>query len=469
MNQWTRREFLRRSGAAAATAAALPLSGPALAASRSRADGPNVLMIISDQLNAFTTGVAGCDVKTPTIDRLARQGAWMRNATCAYPLCVPSRIAMATGVYPHQRDYFGNNGGGRSEPVRREFAQTNRGYPLLWQYFRQAGYDGAYALKWHVPVDQKDPDQCGFTYIGGGSPTARTSDIAERIKAHDGSKPFFHTISYDIPHQICGWARKHRAGDHRTPPPPADNCPPLPANHRRTGQEPEALAIEQERGAKIAYPTADWDEEDWRQYIHAYRRYTEGLDEMMATLVQAVDESPAADNTIIVFVADHGDGCAAHGWNQKTALWEECIRVPWMIRAPGGRKGVVCDAPVSSGIDMIPTLLDLAGLDVPDKLIGQSLAPVIRGDQATLRDHTVTETAIARGMGRTLRTERYKYTVYTTGARGEQFFDLKEDPGELHNRIGDASLAKEIARHRDLLRAWDKQTNDTYFDVPDSA
>jgi arylsulfatase A-like enzyme len=140
-----------------------------------------------------------------------------------------------------------------------------------------------------------------------------------------------------------------------------------------------------------------------------------------------------------------------------------------MIRAPGGRKGVVCDAPVSSGIDMIPTLLDLAGLDVPDKLIGQSLAPVIRGDQATLRDHTVTETAIARGMGRTLRTERYKYTVYTTGARGEQFFDLKEDPGELHNRIGDASLAKEIARHRDLLRAWDKQTNDTYFDVPDSA
>jgi arylsulfatase A-like enzyme len=436
------------------------------AAEAAGARRPNFLMIMCDQLNTFTMGVAGCDVKTPNTDQLAKEGTWFRNAVCAYPLCVPSRISMAVGVYPHQRDYFGNNGGGRSPEVRAKFAGRNEGYPLLWQYFSEAGYRCGYAGKWHVPVDPDDPSQSGFEHLGAGSMSKRTEELAERIQLHGGEQPFFYTISYDIPHQICGWARSQTTESHRedTQPPPPDRCPSLPENFAQPDRMPEALLIEKEIGANIAYPTADWTPDDWRQYLWAYRMFTEGLDRYVGQLTQAVADSPQAENTIIVFISDHGDGAAAHHWNQKTALWEECIRVPFIIRA-WGAKGVVDEHPVSSGIDLIPTLLELADLEVPGYLQGQSLAPVVRGRPAQLREYTVTETAVGRTQGRSLRTARYEYVVYQRSKNGQQFFDLKDDPGETKNLIGHADFADAIARHRNLLSAWCHQTNDD-FEIP---
>ncbi len=464
MMRQTRREFLRRA-IAAGPAAALSATSAGAASPAPRPRRPNILMIISDQLNAFTMGVAGCEVRTPNIDRLANEGVWFRGATCAYPLCVPSRIAMAAGVYPHERRYFGNRGGGRSEAVRAEFARRNEGYPLLWQRFSAAGYRCGYAGKWHVPADEKAPSRCGFEYFGNGGIRKRTEEVAERIGQHDGDQPFFYTVSYDKPHEICGWARAHTAGKDKLKPPEPGRCPDLPANFAEGPNVPEVLRKQKELSAKLAHPTAKWTRDDWRQYIWAYRQYTEGLDRLIGLLLAAVDRSPQKDRTIVVFVSDHGDGAAAHEWNQKTALWEECIRVPWIIRAPGGRRGVVDDHPVSSGLDMIPTLLDLAGLSAPAKLRGQSVRPIIEGKPARLREYAVTETAIARAGGRTVRTARYKYIVYSDGGRREQFFDLVEDPGEMRNLIAEASAAGELARHRRLLADWCKRTGDD-FEVP---
>ncbi|MFP4580549.1 MAG: sulfatase [Candidatus Sumerlaeia bacterium] len=463
MPHFNRRDFLKTSAAATAMSAlGIPLYG------QDKARLPNIVMIYSDQLNVFTTGIMGYDIKTPNIDRLAKEGTWFRNTVCAYPLCVPSRLSLGTGVYPHQRDYFGNNGGGRSDKVREKFAKLNEGYPLMWQRFAEAGYDCGYVGKWHIPVDYKDPEKSGLAFYGKGGMDKRTEELIERMNGHDGSQPFFMTFSYDTPHEICGWARNHAKGEHKedSTPPPADQCPPLPPNHAVTEDFPEALKIEKERGAKIAYPTAEYDDEDWRQYRWAYKKYTEGLDERIGQIVGAVESSPFKDNTIIVFVADHGDGNASHHWNQKTALWEECIRVPWMIRVPGAPKGVVCDAPVCSGTDFMPTMLDLAGLEVPDKLFGQSLKPVIEGQEADLREYSVTETSVGRGQGRTIRTARYKYILYTNGEKGEQFFDLEKDPGEMHNRIDDAKMADEIARHKKLLAQWKEVTQDGYVKIP---
>lgn len=423
---------------------------------------PSLLMIICDQLNTFTLGAAGCDVKTPNIDRLANEGTWFKNAVCAYPLCVPSRIGMAVGVCPHQRDYFGNNGGGRSVEVREKFARLNTGYPLLWQYFSAAGYRCGYAGKWHVPVDPDDPQRSGFEHFGAGSMAKRTEEMATRVREHTADQPFFYTISYDIPHQICGWARAHTTASHReeSQPPPPEKCPPLPANFTQPDWMPEALLIEKRIGANIAYPTAGWTPDDWRQYLWAYRLYTEGLDRYVGQLAQAVADSPQADHTIIVFVSDHGDGAAAHHWNQKTALWEECIRVPLIIRSPAGPQGIVDEHPVCSGIDLLPTLLDLAGLKIPGNLQGQSLKPIIEGKQARLRDYTVTETAIGRTQGRCLRTARYKYVVYGRGTDREQLFDLQKDPGEMKNLIAEPAMAEQLAQHRQMLRAWCRQTGD---------
>ncbi len=466
MHQQTRRQFMATVGK---TAAVGSMVGPSFmmrgAAAQDDTKRPNILLIISDQLNTFTTGVAGCDVKTPNIDSIANDGTWFQGAVCAYPLCVPSRISMSVGVYPHQRDYFGNNGGGRAESVRNKFAEKNQGYPFLWQHFTDVGYECRYIGKWHIPVDSHDPEKSGIISHGKGGMQSRTDEMCEQMMNLPADQPFFYTASYDIPHQICGWARTEGSEEkkHKTPPPPAEQCPPLPENHPEPDDMPETLKAEKELGKKIAYPTANYTDEDWRQYIEAYRRFTEGLDEYVGQLLQAVEKSGKADNTIVCFVADHGDGCSAHHWNQKTALWEECIRVPLMFKIPGGPKGVVNEHPVSSGIDLMPTLMDLAGLAIPENLQGQSLADVIRGKEANLREYTVTETSVGRQQGRTVRTARYKYVNYSQGENHEQFFDLKNDQGEMNNLINEPTMADEIKRHKGMLLKWCEEFKDGYF------
>lgn len=464
MDRMTRRRFLGGAAGLGLGAFTMPSWGqqPGAVHARKR---PNVLLIISDQLHASALSCAGDRyVSTPNIDRLAAQGTWFRNAQCGYPLCVPSRISMFTGVYPHERKYFGNNGGGRAEETRADFAGRNADTPILTKRLADAGYDCGYVLKWHIPVDEKDPAKSGLAYYGSGGPDARTRDLLQRMQKNDGTKPFFYTFSYDIPHQICGWARDEAEANHENNP-TGDKCPPLPSNFARPDPMPEDLAAERE-GNKHGYPTANYTDEDWRQYRWAYRRFTEGLDAYVGQILTALEHSPHRDNTIVVFVADHGDGDAAHHWNQKTALWEETIRVPWIIRVPGAPKGIVETRPVSSGIDMVPSVLALLGMPVPDNLAGQSLKPVVMGQRCQLRPCSVTETAIGRQQGRCIRTERYKYTVYG-GENGEMFFDLQEDPGESKNLIADPAMAEEIARHRKLLAEWVEIHNDTYFKVPD--
>ncbi len=465
MGEITRREFI--GGAAAMGLSSLAL--PAFAGASAGRSAPNILMIISDQLNAYTLGAAGCDVNTPNIDRLAREGTWFRNATCAYPLCVPSRISMSTGVYPHQRDYFGNRHGGKPEEVRAEFAERNETTPLLWRYFTAAGYRCSYAGKWHLPVDPNDEDATGTRYINERSRDRITDIVAEQVLVQKREGPFCLTASYDTPHEICGWARGHTAGDYKYVeefvPPPPEQCPALPENFAEPEDMPEGLRLAKERSRNVAYPTAGWDEGDWRQYLWAYRQFTQMLDGYVGRLLDALDRSGTADNTIVVFVADHGDGAGAHHWNQKTALWEECIRVPWMIKVPGAPQGRVSEAPVSSGIDMVPTMLELAGLKAPSHLDGQSLRPAVAGKDADLREFSVSETLIGGAQGRCVRTGRYKYVAYDSGANGEQFFDLKNDPGEMRNLIADPGAAAQLARHRRLLRQWCEATDDE-FRVP---
>lgn len=466
MSKITRRRFV--GGAAALGLSSLGL--PALAREAAGANPPNILLIISDQLNAYTIGAAGCDVQTPNIDRLAREGTWFRNATCTYPLCVPSRISMFTGVYPHQRDYFGNRYGGKPEDVRAEFAERNEATPLLWTYFAAAGYGCSYAGKWHLPVDPHDAEATGTRYIDERSRDRITDIVAEQLLDQIQEQPFFLTASYDTPHEICGWARGHTAGDYKYVeqfvPPPPEQCPALPQNFAEPADMPEALLLAKEKSRDIAYPTAGWHEGDWRQYVWAYRQFTEMLDGYVGRLLDALDRSGAADSTIVVFVADHGDGAAAHHWNQKTALWEECIRVPWIIRVPAAPKGLVNEAPVSSGIDMLPTMLALAGLRVPSHLDGQSLRPVVEGKGPRLREFSVSETLIGGAHGRCVRTGRCKYVAYDNGANGEQFFDLRNDPGEVNNLIGDPDAAEDVELHRQLLRRWCARTADQAFDIP---
>lgn len=420
---------------------------------------PNILLVISDQLNAFTMGVSGCkEISTPTFDRMAAEGCRFEQAYTTYPLCVPWRSSMASGMYPHQFGLHGNNGGGRSPDDRKAFADASNG-KTIFNLIRDAGYACHFSGKWHMTMDKKNSDFSGVHYHHRGGRINQIREAQGIIQNQKGTDPWFVTLSLDTPHEICGWARNHTKKGHPKAPSP-EKCPPLPPNFADPAWMPEVL---QELRARydIAYPTEGWNEGDWRQYIEAYYRFTEDMDRYLGMMFETLRETGQDKNTVVVFVADHGDGCAAHHWNQKIALWEECTRVPLMIWQPGAIEGGrVVNDPVSTGLDLLPTLCDFAGASLPREYQGSSLKPVCMGDTQRPHDFVVTETDVRSGRGFSICSGRYKYVLYTSGANNELLFDLQEDPGETANRIDDSSLQNELKEHRAALGNWAVETKD---------
>lgn len=180
------------------------------------------------------------------------------------------------------------------------------------------------------------------------------------------------------------------------------------------------------------------------------------------------------DATLVVFTSDHGDGHGAHRTIQKTLFYEESVRVPLVVRPPGGIErrdrgrdrnrnrererdqdgGRIEDALVSNGLDLLPTLCDYAGIDPPPDLPGRSVRPLVeREADADRRDAVVAQTRREDWdlTGRMVRTDRYKYVVYNRGRRREQLFDLRADPGEMVDLTESDAHAAALDRHRELL------------------
>ena len=173
----------------------------------------------------------------------------------------------------------------------------------------------------------------------------------------------------------------------------------------------------------------------------------------------------------MIFSSDHGDGQGAHGWNQKTALWQESVNVPFIMRLPGKvQAGAVSDALTCNGIDLLPTICDYAGVPVPGRLSGKSLRAVAEGKTTELRDDVFVETGFALGKGgmwgyggtagRMIRTQRYKYTWHHWGQFREQLFDLDNDPGEMVTLATCAAHDDVLQDHRQRLLAAAKHFGD---------
>jgi arylsulfatase A-like enzyme len=218
------------------------------------------------------------------------------------------------------------------------------------------------------------------------------------------------------------------------------------------------------------YPTAEWDERLWREYLWGYYRICEKVDREIAQVLQAVEDNGLAENTVIIFLADHGEGVAAHHWNQKQILYDSASRVPCMIAAPQtAAAGQVSNELVTTGLDYLPTILDFAGIPCPDDLAGQSLKSIALGNSDALdRDYVVTETVFASGTkefgvsGRMIRTPQYKYAIYNRGENREQLFDMDKDPGETVNLAVNPNFVDELNRHRRLITDWARETDDEF-------
>jgi len=199
----------------------------------------------------------------------------------------------------------------------------------------------------------------------------------------------------------------------------------------------------------------------WRLHRWAYCRLTERVDREIGQVLQALRDSGLEDDTLVVFSSDHGDHDGAHRLEHKSTFYEEAARVPFIVSYQGVTKPGLVDGThvVSSGLDLIPTLCDFAGIAVPPELPGRSVRALAEGcDPGPWRPFVVSETHY----GRMVCSGRYKYCVYESGEQRESLVDLVADPGEMHNLAAAPEQAPVLQQHRDFFRRWLDQYGDPF-------
>jgi arylsulfatase A-like enzyme len=229
--------------------------------------------------------------------------------------------------------------------------------------------------------------------------------------------------------------------------------PPLPANLEPPADEPEVLRAASHAAGFRAHAFANWGEHQWRLHRWAYCRLTERVDREIGEVLQALREAGLEDNTLVVLSSDHGDHDGAHRLEHKSTFYEEAARVPFVVSYKGVTKPGLVDRThvVSSGLDLIPTLCDFAGIAVPPDLPGRSVRPLAEGRAGgAWRDYVVSETHY----GRMVCSGRYKYCAYDSGERRESLVDLAADPGEMRNLAASPEHAPILNQHRVYLRQW---------------
>ncbi len=443
-------------------------------------DRPNVLFIVSDDLNNMLGSYGDQLARTPHLDRLAARGVRFERAYCTFPLCGPSRNSFLTGLYPNSTGILRN---------AEIFRQAIPDQVSLPQAFRRAGYFAARIGKlyhYNVPrsvgtnghddpaswelelnpagVDRLEeepeifslsPGRFGGTLSWYASPKAdafhtdgmMAADaewVLERC-ARDRSRPFFLAVGFFRPHTPYVAPREPYFDWH-----PVEQMPVVTGvAEDQADLPPAALGSYKKEQDKLT-------DELRRQCRQAYNASISFMDAQVGRVVDALDRLGLADNTVIVFTSDHGYHMGEHGLWQKQSLFEESARVPLLMVAPGiTRPESVAVAPVSQ-VDLFPTLAELCGVTAPDNLQGQSLVPLLSDPQQPGRNWALTQ-VVRRGrqgrfFGYSLRTPRWRYTEWDQGQAGRELYDHEADPKELTNLADAPAHAEAQAQLASLLR-----------------
>ena len=448
-----------------AIAAVALLCLPRCAGAEQAAPRPNILFIMTDQQHAGMISCAGNEfLKTPALDSLARDGIRFERAYAANPVCVPSRISMATGVMPGRLGVFSN----RMQANVPQEVDVNS----LGKLIQRAGYDTFYGGKVHM-CRELNPPSAGYDAVVRDQRDALPDACAEFIQ-RERERPFFAVASFINPHDICF---AHAAHIGKTPKAmrhveqlyrqaaalPLDQLPPLPANYAIPADEPET--IESHLSPRAVTPAGtmrkDYDDRQWRIYRWIYCRLTEQVDEQIGRILAAVQTAGLEETTLILFTSDHGNMDASHRLASKGLFYEESVRVPFLMKLKGViPPGQIDDEHlVSTGLDILPTLCDYAGADVPGTRLGHSLRKIAEGRPVDdWRRYVVSENA----GGRMVRSGRFKYCVYgAAGAIQESLVDMQDDPGEMRNLASLAEHAESLQQHRRYLQQWVEDSHDT--------
>ena len=461
------------------------MGAPASAATAA-ASKPHVLFIAVDDLN----GALGCMgdpiAKTPHIDRLARSGTLFTRAYCQQPLCNPSRASMLTGLRPDTLKVW---------DLATDFRTTRPRVGTLPQVFRNQGYfsarvgkifhygvprqigsgglDDANSWDWAINPRGRDKDEeeklqvltrgtgttLGFAMAWlemDGTDDEQTDGIAVNetirvLERYGRQKPLWLGMGFFRPHTpfvaTKKWFDLYPKEKFKLPPQPAGETDDIP---------PVAL--------KIKPSNYGLKESDLLDCVRAYYASVSCLDEQVGKLIAALERMEMIDNTIIVFVSDHGFLLGEHGQWQKEMLFEEAARVPLIIVPAGGlrrpktdEREWKCDRVVEL-LDIYPTIVRLAGLNPSrQKLEGRDLTPLMQNPRAEWNHAALTQTPRKIGgrdlMGYSVRTERWRYTEWgQEGKDGRELYDHASDPREHRNLAH-----RDAAAHADTIRQLKQQ------------
>lgn len=413
---------------------------------------PNLLLVITDDQRFDQMACAGHDVlETPAMDALAARGTRFRNAFVTTAICAASRASIMTGRREGSHGYtFGK------QPMNRAL-----GDDTYFTRLKRAGYQTGFVGKWGVrfakdalagAIDYRRTP--GQPYLKKGRPHL-TSIVADRaiefVAKQDREAPFCLTVSFHAPHAQDG----HK--DQYIPPPElselyGESQVPAPP-YADAGFEalPEFLKTSMGR---IRWKWRFDNRDKQIQRTKDYWRMITGVDRALARIMAALAEHKLADNTVVVFTSDNGYFLGERGLAGKWLIYEESIRVPLIIVDPRPnkqRRGTTDDRMVLN-TDLAPTLLDLAGVEVPGGYDGQSLVPLLAGAPSDWRsdflyEHRFDNKDIPKSQG--VRGQRWVYARFDEQSPVyEQLFDLKEDPQQLSNLAYAPEYADVLAAQR---------------------
>ncbi|MHC4417975.1 MAG: sulfatase family protein [Planctomycetota bacterium] len=450
-----RREFLRACAVCATGLAASSIAGCVKEQHQGipffgKAKRPNILFINIDQQSINAISAHGCEyVRTPNMDRLAARGTTFLESHSADPICCPARTSWFTGRMSCEHAVVFNN------------TPMVKSMPDMGRWLRDDGYEAVHAGKWHIP-GRKMVDSFDIVYgehwIGEYADESVARSAEAYLRNRRSSKPFFLVVGLLQPHDICYWIMQNKEpAEVLRYPEIAGQLPPLPPNFHYDKREPQfckQLGSHKWGVGGKELLTDDWTQEHWRYYRWAYYRQVEMVDAVVGHVLDALEDSGHADDTIIIFTSDHGEGQGHHQKTNKDFLYEEVLKVPLIISCPGrlveGRKD---SAHLVSGVDILPTVCDFAGIEPPPDQRGYSLRPLVEDKCTGWREFVAAESFVN---GRMIRTQDYKYIMYK-GDPIEQLFDMKSDPWEIKNLAAEGGYASVLEDHRKLLASWESK------------
>jgi N-acetylglucosamine-6-sulfatase len=459
-----------------------------VSAQKSRQQPMNIIFILSDDHRydamGFMNKIKG--LQTPAMDRMANEGIHIKNAFVTTALCSPSRASILTGQYAHTHTVVDND------------APLPTNLTFFPQYMQKKGYQTSYFGKWHMG-NTGDQPQPGFdhweSFQGQGvyygvtlningkrtnySKETYTTDLltdhaVEWLDKRNKQKPFFMYLSHKGVHAEFEPAKRHEGkyANLEIVTPPSMYLTATDSSRFFGTATPPSTKVNYAdipkwvRNQRYSWHGVDHMYHGEIKFDEFYRRYLETLqavDESIQRVMEYLEKNNLANNTMLVYMGDNGFSFGEHGLIDKRHAYEESMRVPLLVWAPGLAKPKSVMEQVVMNIDIAPTFLDLAGIAKPVNMQGSSFAPILRGENISWRDKAFYEYYWEAPYPSTptifaIRTDRYKY-IYNHGTWDiNELYDLQNDPYEMNNLIRDTSHRSTGMALKNELFNWLRET-----------